>query len=244
MRTRNILSILVGALGMIAPVLGTTAPAAADTSPQNGVYFDDSPPEFLKLGSALHYELGLRKSNGSIAYLTDKTGGGNVTLGSRFECLWGAVFVDEGAFVGGCGFDAAAPDGFGYAWSAATQTLTLTYTPQPVGSQRVAAQVTLKPSTGRHLDLRIRPDNGRGFTMDQVLFPCDLVFAEAPLPFLPGVMLSLQFFAENRSFGTRYPGYGGTFADLDLVGGRRGPAGALHVAGWRQHPLPRPGLLP
>lgn len=227
MRTRNILSILVGALGMIALVLGTTAPAAADISPQNGVYFDDSHPEFLKLGNALHYELGLRKSNGSIAYLTDKTGGGNVTLGSRYECLWGAVFVDEGAFVGGCGFDAAGADRFSYSWSAATQTLTLTYTPQPGGSQRVAAQVTLKPSAGRHLDLRVRLDNGRGFTMDQVLFPCDPVFAEAELhaallPFLPGVMLTPQFFAENRTFGTRYPGYGGTFADLIWLEGDGG----------------------
>ncbi|MDH7484950.1 MAG: hypothetical protein QHJ81_01600 [Anaerolineae bacterium] len=206
-----------------APIAGATA------SPQDGIYFDDSHPEFIKLGNTLYYEIGFRKSNGSLAYITDKTtGGGSVTLGSRYECLWGAVFNDEGAFVGGCGFDAAAPDSFSYTWSAATQTLTFTYTPEPGGSQRVAAQVTLKPSAGRHLDMQVRLQNGRGYTLDQVLFPCDPVFAEAEihgalLPFLPGVMLTPQFFAENRSFATRYPGYGGTFADLlwlESVGGR------------------------
>lgn len=206
---------------LLAIVLLPAVPTAhAAAAPQDGVYFDDSHPEFLKLGNPLYYEIGLRKSNGSIAYITDKTtGGGSLTLGSRYECLWGAVFNDEGIFIGGCGFDAAGADRFSYAWSAAAQTLTLTYTPQPDGSQRVAAQVTLKPSAGRHLDLQVRLQNGRNTTMNMALFPCDPVFAEAEirgalLPFLPGVMLTPQFFAENRSFGTRYPGYGGTFADL------------------------------
>jgi hypothetical protein len=205
-------------IGGLAP---GTAPAvsAAAASPEGGIYFDDSHPELIKLGNTLYYEIGLRKSNGSIAYITDKAAGGSVTLGSRYECLWGSVFEAEGLFVGGCGFAAAGPDRFAYAWSAAAQTLTLTYTPQPGGSRRVAAQVTIRPSAGRHLDMQARLQNGRQHTMDWVLFPCDPVFAEAELrgallPILPGVMLTPQFFAEDRTYATRYPGYPGVFADF------------------------------
>ncbi len=70
-----------------------------------GIYFDDSGPEIMILGNGATYEIGFRKSNGSIAYITDKSTGQHVTLGSRYECLWGAVFPDGTPdFVGGCHF--------------------------------------------------------------------------------------------------------------------------------------------
>jgi hypothetical protein len=61
------------------------------TSAQAGaIYFDDSGPEIMRLGNVEHYEIGFRKSNGAIAYITDKKTGEHVSLGSRHECLWGA----------------------------------------------------------------------------------------------------------------------------------------------------------
>ena len=79
-------------------------------SPSNrqGIYFDDSDPAIMVLGNDAYYEIGFRKSNGSIAYITDKSTGEPATLGSRYECLWGAVFPDgTPEYVGGCNFNAA-----------------------------------------------------------------------------------------------------------------------------------------
>ena len=205
--------IVFGALLLIA--VGAAMPVHAD-----GVYYDDSHPDLIILGNADHYEIGFRKANGAIAYITDKPSGGSVTHGSRYGCLWGASFPDsEPSFVGGCHFDAAGPNRFSYTWSSSTQTLTFTYAPNPAAGQRVAAQVTVKPSTGPWLDMQLQLRNDWGYTLDWVLFPCDTVFAEAEirealLPVLPGVMFTAQFFTENRSYTAKYPGYPGLFADF------------------------------
>ncbi len=193
-----------------------------------GIYFDDSRPDLMILGNSDHYEIGFRKVNGSIAYITDKAGAGSVTQGSRYGCLWGASFPDGApSFIGGCSFDAAGPNRFRYAWSASTQTLTFTYTPDPGAGQRVAAQVTVKPSTGSWLDMQLQLRNNWGYTLDWVLFPCDTVFAEAEiqealLPILPGVIFTPQFFVENRSYTAKYPGYPGLFADFLWLATTRG----------------------
>ncbi len=153
----------------------SAAPARAD-----GFHYDDSHPDLIILGDADHYEIGLRKSNGSIAYITDKTTGRSVTRGSRYGCLWGASFPDgTPSFVGGCHDDTAGPNRFSHTWSASTQTLTLTYAPNPNAGQRVAAQVRVKPSVGSSLDIQLQLRNDWGHALDWVLFPGDTVFAEA-----------------------------------------------------------------
>jgi hypothetical protein len=57
-----------------------------------GIYLNDSAPDIIVLGNRAYYEVGFRKSNGALAYIKDKSVGQNVSLGSRNECLWGAVF--------------------------------------------------------------------------------------------------------------------------------------------------------
>lgn len=184
------------------------------------VYFDDSSqPGLIIIGNASHYEIGLLKTNGAIAYIRDKRVGGTITRGSRYECLWGASLDDTHPFVGGCHYNPAGPNRFSYDWSQSTETLTFTYMPDPNAAEQVWAQVTIKPSAGAWLDMGLQLRNERGLPRDWILFPCDLVFTEAEihqalLPILPGVMLTPRFFAENRSYTAAYPGYPGVFADF------------------------------
>ncbi len=192
----------------------------ATLAQQNGIYFDDSDPNLIVLGNTNYYEIGFQKANGAIVYINDKRGAGNVTAGSRYGCLWGVVFLQpEPTFFGGCNFSATGTNRFTYNWSAATRTLTFTYTPDPGATQRVTATVSIKPTENAWLDMRLTAENRWGQVMDWALFPCDTVFAEneirgALLPILPGVMLTPQFFTENRTYTAGYPGYPGLFADF------------------------------
>jgi len=191
----------------------------ANSTHAQTIYFDDSDPDVIVLGNGAYYEIGFRKSNGAIAYITDKSTGQHVTLGSRNECLWGAVFpAGTPDYVGGCSYDATWPNRFNYAWSASTHTLTLDYTPDPAASQQVTAQVVVTISEEPWFDMRLQLQNDWKYVLDYVLFPSDLVFIEddiegAMLPILPGVVLEPAFFDQNRSYTAQYPGYPGAYAD-------------------------------
>ncbi len=184
-----------------------------------GIYFDDSDPDIMILGNSTYYEIGFRKSNGAIAYITDKSTGQDVTLGSRNECLWGAVFPNGTPnYVGGCSFNVVWPNQFSYTWLPDTHTLTLNYTPDPISSQQVTAQVVVNASAEPWFDMRLDLQNDWGHVLDYILFPSDLVFieddiAEALLPILPGIVLEPAFFQQNLSYTGKYPGYPGFFAD-------------------------------
>jgi hypothetical protein len=120
--------------------------------------------------------------------------------------------------VGGCDYDAAGPNRFSYAWSPATSTLALSYTPDPLASQQVTAQVAVTASEEPWFDMQLQLQNNWGYGLDWVLFPSDLVFSEtdiqeALLPIIPGVILEPAFFGEDRSYTVKYPGYPGLFAD-------------------------------
>ena len=192
------------------------------------IYFDDSDPDIMVLGNAAYYEIGFRKSNGSIAYVIDKSTDEYITLGSRYECLWGAVFPDGTPdYVGGCSYNVTGANYFGYAWSASTHTLTLNYTPDPAASQQVTAQVVVAASEGTWFDMRLQIQNNWGYALDYVLFPSDLVFIEADieealLPILPGIVLEPAFFDQDRSYTANYPGYPGLFADYVSLSSIRG----------------------
>ena len=193
-----------------------------------GIYFDDSDPDIMILGNGTYYEIGFRKSNGAIAYITDKSTGQHVTLGSRYECLWGAVFPNGTLdYVGGCSFNAAWPNQFSYAWSSATHTLTLDYTPDPTSSQQVTAQVVVTASEEPWFDMRLGLQNNWGYVLDYILFPSDMVFVEADieealLPILPGVVFKPEFFQQDRSYTAKYPGYPGFFADYVSLSSSKG----------------------
>jgi hypothetical protein len=182
----------------------------------------------MVLGNGTYYEIAFRKSNGAIAYITDKSTGQHITLGSRYECLWGAVFPNGAPdYVGGCSFNAAWPNTFSYAWSSATHTLTLDYTPDPMSSQQVTAQVVVTASEGPWFDMRLELRNDWGHVLDYILFPSDMVFVEADieealLPILPGVVFEPEFFQQDRSYTAKYPGYPGFFADYVSLSSGKG----------------------
>jgi len=204
-------------------IFGLTAAIPGRPALADGVYFDDTGPEFVRLGSGV-YEVAFRKSNGAIASITDKVNGGRVSEGSRHECLWGA-YQEGGSYVGGCHYSSAGANRFSYAWSAATQTLSLQYTPDPAAPQQVTATVLVRASAGNYFDMRLELQSRWGAVLDFVLFPSDLVFREvdirqALIPVLPGVALQPAFFDQNRSYLGKYPGE--WFADyvaLTLQGG-------------------------
>jgi hypothetical protein len=79
-----VLIVLLTSAGMHFPQAGLV--------PAGTIYFNDSAADVMVLGNSAYYEIGLRKSNGAIAYIKDKSTGQNVTPGSRYECLWGTVF--------------------------------------------------------------------------------------------------------------------------------------------------------
>jgi hypothetical protein len=193
------------------------------------IYFDDSSSDLVKVGNASFYEAGLRKTNGAISYIIDKTTGQKITLGSRYEQLWGAVFPGSLVnYVGGASYSPAGPNNFNYNWSESQKILTLNYKPDSTAAQRLTVAITLTASANSYFDLQMRVQNNWGGTLERVLFPSDLAFREADveealLPILPGVILDLSFFAQSRTYTTRYPGSPGVFADyvsLKLRGGQ------------------------
>ena len=197
-------------------------PCHASAEPLGEIYFDDSQPDFLILGND-HFEISFRKTNGGIAGIIDKSEGSNVTLGSRWECLWGAAFTGGTPdYTGGCHFAPTWPNRFSYAWSPDTRTLLLSYDPDPAAARQVRAKVWVQPSTQPWVDMRMELDNRWGLTLDRVLFPSDLVFSEpaikeAILPIQPGLSLRPEFFTRHLSYVVQYPGWPGVFADMVYV---------------------------
>lgn len=186
------------------------------------VYFDDTDPNTMILGNN-YYEIGLRKSNGSIIYITDKSTNQHVTEGSRNECLWGAYGM--GGYIGGCSYNAVWANLFTYSWSATTNTLTLNYSPDPTTSQKVTGQTIITVSESPWFDMRLQVQSNWGSVLDYVLFPSDLVFLETDieqvlLPYLPGIILKPQFFEQNRSYTAKYPG--SWFADYMALSSNTG----------------------
>ena len=212
-------AVIVPILALMLLVAAPTLPSRADAPDGGTIYFDDSQPDVLVLGNP-YYEVRFRKSNGAIAAIIDKSNGGNVTLGSRWECLWGASF--EGGnpdYVGGCHYTASGPARFSYAWHPETLTLVLTFTPDPAKLHQAEARVEVRPSTEQWFDMQMAITSRWGRVLRDALFPSDLVFSaaaikEATLPVLPGVSLSPSFFAEKQDFVRQYPGWPGVFADL------------------------------
>jgi hypothetical protein len=220
-------------------VIATRALVAAPNAPRQAtVYFDDSRADLVVLGNPT-YEMAFRKSNGAMAYVTDKSTGQHVTEGSASECLWGvSLRGSTSAFVGGNNYDAAGPNRFRYTWMPDSHALRLSYDPDPRASQRVSAEVLVTPSDGAWCDMRLHLENHTGAAVSYVFFPFDLAFVEddiqeALLPVLPGVVLEKRFFAEHRSFTAQYPGNPGVFADYLALSSNKGRVAlyAIHDAG-------------
>lgn len=223
------IALLIAAMVMIVPARSSLARA---------LYFDDSDPNTILVGNGF-YEIGFRKSNGAIASITDKTTGQRVSEGSRYGCLWGA-FGNAASYVGGCSFNATGPDRFRYAWSATTNTLSLTYTSSSAKTHGIVAIVTASISDNCWFDLRMQLQSHWGSTLDYVSFPSDLVSREttiqaAYLPALPGIVLTPAFFDQNRSYVATYPG--DLFADFAALSSSAGNLAISSLHTDRINPL-------
>ena len=135
-------------------------------------YFDDS-GGLIRFGAAGQYEAGLRKTNGSIQYLRDLVTGQDVSQGSRFECLWGATYVNN-AYVGGCSFSAGGANQFSYSYDANLKRLTLNYVPGGAAPASAAATVTFQLAADAYFDASMRVTNKIDTRIDFVLFVRDV----------------------------------------------------------------------
>jgi hypothetical protein len=182
------------------------------------VYFIDIGTDTMKVGNTLYYELGIRKSNGSIAYLIDKTTGQKLMRGSRYEQLWGVVFSNSEYF-GGFWYSPTGPNYFTYQWDSTSKTLILQYIPEITAKKKIIVTVDVKTSDQNYFDLRLQFLTQWGDTLARLLFPSDLVFnnndiQEVLLPIIPGIKLKSSFFADKKTYGTFYPGSPGVFSDF------------------------------
>lgn len=192
----------------IVQLLFLSRPAHAQAS-----YFDDSASDLIRLGNPF-YEIGFRKTDGGIAYITDKATGQHISETTRVDCLWS---VTSTVFYGNaCSYGGESQNTFQYQWSAASHTLTFTYTPPLTARQALAVQINLQVTDDHALDLQLQIENKGSGVIDGVRFPADLRFPErqiqqALLPLLPGVIVTPAFFAQQRSYTNFYPG--NLFAD-------------------------------
>jgi len=199
------------------------------------VYFDDSDSNIMKLGNSSYYEIGFRKTNGSISYIKDKTTGNIISPGSRNEDLWVVHYPDQNwASVLGSQYKLSGPYRFSYKWLDAAGILKLEYTPRDYVTKKVTAAVEVQPSEGSYFDLTISISNEYGAPIEYVQFPCNIVFAEneieeALLPITPGVILEPSFFLESRTYVTHFPGWPGVFADFVSIKSQHGSYAAYSL---------------
>ena len=184
------------------------------------VYFTDIGSDTMKVGNTSYYEVGFRKSNGGIAYIIDKSTGRSVTLGSRYQELWGAQFRNPSAVYKGAGsYSPSGQDRFSYNWNSATGILTMQYTPSASAQRKFTVMVEVIGSASNYFDIRARFQNAWGDTITTFQFPLDLVLKESDIkevliPPIPGVILNSNFFAKQQSYSWRYPGGGGMISDF------------------------------
>lgn len=207
-------------------ILGLAAATPHRPSLAAGVYFDDTGPEFMRLGNSF-YEVAFRKDNGGIVYITDKAAGGQLSQGSLNGCLWVVVFDynTQNEYIESCRFRPNNPYRFSYSWSAVTRQLTMRYDPDPAAAKSVAAVVTVTASASNWFDLHMSLENRWGYVPVHVKFPSDLVFTkgsvqEALLPYLPGVVLESSFLQLGKAAEAEYPGILADFVALKSVAGR------------------------
>jgi len=176
----------------------------------------------------------LSDRHGGIVDLRDRGAGVSVSRGSRNGCLWGASQSLPGPrdYSGGCLFTASGADRFSYSWNREAAELTLRYT--PANTTLAAAVVTISIAGPSYFDMRLELVNRSSTPIVRVLFPSDLILADAEVDWaylpslLPGVRLRPSFFLTNRSFTATYPG-ARAFADFLAWDASRGHAAFYSV---------------
>ncbi|MEM7535926.1 MAG: DUF6259 domain-containing protein [Chloroflexota bacterium] len=197
-------------------------------SQNNRIQFDDSLPDRMSINNG-NYAVVFSKVNGSILGMRDEANGEDIDVQSRGSCLWGTLFPQEnggnthpGNYIGGCQYAPSALNEFGYTWRPETSTLKLRYSGDTdlllFPGQRIDASITVTASTESYFDMQLTIENSWGVTMQNVLFPSDLLMQDNDVdagyaPFvLPGVQFNHSFFLNNKTHVPLYPSFD-AFAD-------------------------------
>jgi len=184
----------------------------------DSAYFQDTGGESLILANSF-WEASFSRTNGSLKYIKDKISGGIVCYGSKDDSLWAVDFFDVQDVIKSAEYRRGYQKGFTYKWEAGIGTLTFSYNGVPAGTAEIDADVSIKTSAERWLEMQLHLHNRYGKTVRFAYFPNDLAFSileieEALYPALPGVTFKKSFFQQKRSYTGRYPGWPGVFADF------------------------------
>lgn len=168
-----------------------------------------------------YWEASFSSINGSLKYIIDKTGGGEVCIGSRDDSLWAADFFYESDMYKSNIYKSGSSSNFSYTWDQKTNSLKFYYTSNPAGSG-IDADITITVTEEHWFNMRLHLVNKAGKIIKLLYFPNEFMFAnanisEALIPILPGMVLKNSYFTERRSYVARYPGWPGVFADFMSV---------------------------
>jgi ABC-type thiamine transport system substrate-binding protein len=79
--------------------------------------------------------------------------GGQLSTGSRHECLWGAWDQKDQFYIGGCSYSKDWGNRFSYSWSPGASLLTLSYITDPHSTDQFTATVQVNAAEGDYFDM-------------------------------------------------------------------------------------------
>jgi hypothetical protein len=201
---------------------------------QPRIKFVAKDPSVLTLTTP-RYRLTLRKENGELMELLDRSTGVRVLNGQN-GCWWGAKQT-TGEAASGCAFGRTGENRFTFRWSSLSSTLTMSYDSGPSGPG-VDATVTLD-ARAASFDVRLELQSDVQYPLSATLFPADLTLPAADVlaaympTFLPGVRFLPGFFRGPHRNVETYPS---RWAFADYLSA---DIGRSHVAVYSVNPAPR-----
>lgn len=197
------------------------AALAAPPAAHAQVGFADSEPDRIRLWNADFVELALRKSDGRVLCILDKTTGQHVSPGN-VHGPWVLKFSNN-TWLDGENFSPTNPGRlFSYGWSPQTSTLTVQYL--ATGTYACLVVLTYTIGDGPEIDTALTISNNSLFEMQLVAYPVNLAISRSHIeavyaPYIEGMRLTPNFFA-SYDFTGRYPGrMFADFAYADLTSG-------------------------
>ncbi len=178
------------------------------------VGFDNSADDRVRLWNADYYELAIRKSDGRLLSLTDKTTGQEVSPGN-IHGPWVLRFSDNTWLDGQSFSPTNASRRFTYAWNGATGTLNLDYA--ATGTHACHVVVEVQATEGPEFVTRLTLDNQSSRSIELLAYPVQFSFRRNEIdalyvPYIEGMRLAPAFFDGGHEFNSGYPGQ--LFADF------------------------------
>lgn len=185
------------------------------------VGFADNEADRLRLWNTDYYELALRKADGRLLYVIDKTTGQQVSPGN-IHGPWVLKFSNNTWLDGENFSPSSGSRHFTYAWDAATSKLTLQY--DATGTYACRIVLTMTATEGPEVATALTVSNYSLLEMQLLSYPVNLALPRSQLeafyvPYIEGMRLLPNFFPSN-DFYARYPGrMFADFAYADLMTG-------------------------